>query len=95
MSSHNHDRNPYEDDAAAVRVITSMLDGKAMRPPKYGGRKHISAQLSEVARDGLAAQAKKLGYVHAGKGNISMLLEAIGTGVVQVAARPLEARHQQ
>lgn len=85
--------NSYIDDAQAVKILKTMLDGKALRPPKFGERKHISAKLSQVAIDGLANIAKQLGYVHGGRGNISLLLEAIGTGTVRVQPTPLQPRH--
>jgi hypothetical protein len=85
--------NVYKDDAKAVDTLNRLLDGKAMRPPQLGNRRLISAKLSNAAIIGLRVKAKELGYVHNDTGNISMLLEAIGTGTVSVYIPSLSPRH--
>lgn len=82
----------YRDDAVAVDTLKRMLDGKAMRPPQLGNKRSISAKLSNAAIIGLKQKAKELGYMHDGTGNLSMLLEAIGCGILEVSQPELKAR---
>jgi hypothetical protein len=83
----------YRDDARAVETLNRLLQDKAMRPPQHGNKRMMSAKLSQVAITGLKHIAKELGYVHAGDGNVSMLLEAIGTQTLHVTQPSLHARH--
>lgn len=83
----------YDDDARAVAVINEYLkDGRAMRPPNLPNKRTISARVSDTAHAGLQAIARDLGYVYGGQGNVSLLLEAIGTRTVIVTQQPLQAR---
>jgi hypothetical protein len=82
----------YADDARALVTLNRLLEGKAMRPPQHGNRRMMSAKLSQVAITGLKHIAKELGYVHGGDGNVSMLLEAIGCGTLEVTQPYLKAR---
>jgi hypothetical protein len=94
--SEREDMPVYEDDARAVALINEYIrDGHAMRPPNLPDKTTISARLSRTAHHGLQQIAKELGYVHgrSGKGNVSLLLEAIGTRTVTVTQMPLQARH--
>lgn len=82
----------YQDDAQAVEILKKHLNGQALRPPKnVAPKRMVSARISTPAHIGLQAVAKRLGYVHNGQGNISLLLEAIGAGVVQVMPSDLQA----
>lgn len=86
--------NVYADDAKAVDALTKTLNGRALRPPVAHKPKLMSARVSERAMIGLKMTALQLGYVWNGQGNVSMLLEAIGTGTVQVTPTALQpARH--
>lgn len=82
----------YEDDARAVETINRFLEGKALRPPQLGNKRMVSAKLSAVAIAGLQMIAKELGYVHNDRGNVSMLLEAIGTRTLSVTQPQIQAR---
>lgn len=83
----------YEDDAQAVEIIKKHLNGHALRPPKTDAPKRlISARLSVNAHIGLQRVAAQLGYTHANQGNVSLLLEAIGTGMVVVTPTELIPR---
>jgi hypothetical protein len=82
----------YRDDARAVAEINRLLEGRAMRPPHYGNRRMMSVKLSQVAITGLKHVAKELGYMHNGDGNMSMLLEAIGCGTLEVSQPFMKAR---
>lgn len=73
-----------EDDQRALDVLLRLQQGRALRPPKLGGYKTISARITGTAHSGLQRIAHQLGYVRAGQGNVSLLLEAIGTGTVEV-----------
>lgn len=88
----NGDAYLYRDDARAVDTMNRFLDGRAMRPPQLGNKRMISAKLSQVAITGLQQLAKELGYVRAGTGNVSMLLEALGTRTVTVIQPSLTPR---
>ena len=81
----------YEDSAQAVEILNTALGGQALRPPRSKTpKKLISASISEEAHAGLQALAKKLGYVRADQGNVSMLLEAIGMDCLDI--RPVVLR---
>ncbi len=83
----------YEDDAQAVDIIHKVLQGRAMRPPRSTTKYHLmSARISEEAHKSLQDIAKQLGYVRAGKGNVSLLLEAIGTGMVGITQNAIRPR---
>lgn len=82
----------YQDDARAVDTINRLLGNVVTKPPKLGNRRMISAKLSQTAITGLKMRAKELGYVHNGDGNISMLLEAIGTQTITIVPPPVQAR---
>lgn len=83
----------YEDSLQATEIINAALGGHALRPPRSRTpQKMISARISEEAHAGLQALAIKLGYMRADQGNVSMLLEAIGTGTVNVTPIAVQAR---
>lgn len=93
MSDDNGTHYVYEDDAQAVDLLNRHLNGQALRPPRSATPyKMMSARLSEEALTGLRNIAARLGYVRAGHGNVSLLLEAIGTGTVEVTPTLLQAR---
>lgn len=73
-----------KDEQAAYDVLERAMQGRAFKPPKIADRTLISAKVSKVALEGLRTIAQQLGYTHGGHGNVSMLLEAIGTGTVEV-----------
>lgn len=78
-------------DAEALAIIAQINGGYANRPPKATtGKRMITARLTTAAIDGLEQTARRLGYIHAGHGNVSMLLEAIGTGTVHVTLNVLD-----
>lgn len=95
MSEHveEGEQSVYEQDARAVHAINKILNGRALRPSAPYQPKTISARVSENAHIGLKAIAQQLGYTWNNQGNLSMLLEAIGTGTVQVTPTELQARH--
>ena len=83
----------YEDDAQAVDIINTVMKGKAPRPPRSRTAYHlISARISTEAHESLQAIALRMGYSRAGKGNVSMLLEAIGLGAVEVTPSVVRPR---
>ena len=93
------DKNPaptnyvYEDDAQMVEMLNRHLSmGRALMPPKVGTKRTISARISDVAHTGLQAIAKELGYTYKGVGNVSLLLEAIGTHTVEVKQKFFQPR---
>lgn len=74
-----------EDDEAARAIARSFMNGRALRPPMYGNKKVITVKLSSTALDGLRQIAERMGYMHKSQGNVSMLIEAIGTGTIKLA----------
>jgi hypothetical protein len=83
----------YEDDAHMIDLLNRHIAlGKAIRPPKVGTKRMISARISDVAYARLQSIAKELGYVYNGQGNVSVLLEAIGTDTVQVTRTLFQPR---
>lgn len=93
MSKHTEPEYVYEDDAKMVDMLNKHIsEGHALLPPKLGTKIIISARISDVAQAGLQAVAKELGYTYRGQGNISLLLEAIGTRTVEVRQVPFQPR---
>lgn len=84
MQSNDYEEQNITDDERAVALIRHAMNGKALRPPLMPNRSMVSFRLSEAAKEGLRRVAAELGYTYAGHGNISMLLEAIGTDTVRV-----------
>lgn len=84
MSANSDEQQRREDDQRARDIIREHSKGYALRPPNFGNKKVITVKLSSVALDGLRETATRLGYVFNGKGNVSMLIEAIGTGTIKV-----------
>lgn len=82
----------YDDDARAVEILNNHLDGRALRPPRAHNRRAVTASISHTAHNGLREIAQELGYVYNGTGNVSLLLEAIGTRTVKVTPIPLLPR---
>jgi hypothetical protein len=83
----------YEDDAQMVDMLNQHLAmGRALMPPKIGTKQVMSARISDVALTGLKMIAKELGYTYRGQGNVSLLLEAIGTETVEVRQKFLQPR---
>ncbi len=76
------------DDEMAVEIMNHYSRGRALRPPMFQDKTVISVKLSKRAKERLQYLASQLGYVHSGHGNISMLLEAIGTDTVEVTITP-------
>lgn len=89
MGESMHDLTPRStDDEAALKILHDLIGDSAARPPQpRDGYKIVSSRISQAAHDGLRSVASQLGYRHAGRGNVSMLLEAIGTGTVIVRRR--------
>lgn len=84
-----------DDEERATAILNSYLGGTALKPPKFKEKTMISARLSKVALEGLKRIAEQHGYIHDGKGNVTMLLEAIGTGTLEVTQTALLARRRQ
>lgn len=84
----------YKDDARAVDTLNRFLEGHALRPPQLGNRRMMSAKISTAAHIGLKTLAKELGYTRAGSGNVSLLLEAIGTRTLTIMQPQIQARRQ-
>lgn len=86
---HNENEQNNADDEAALAIIRRISNGKALRPPSLPDKQTISVRLSTIAKDGLQRIATEMGYTHNHHGNISMLLEAIGTDTVLVTPKLL------
>lgn len=85
-------QDTYEADNERARaLIQEYIGNRAMRPPAYGNKRAISIKLSSVALDGLREIASQMGYIYNGQGNVSMLIEAIGTHTVKVESIPLSS----
>jgi hypothetical protein len=72
----------YDNDPIAD-VLARHLRNRPQREVS-DTKKTISARITERAHDGLVMEAARLGYLWNGRGNVSTLLEAIGTGVVTI-----------
>lgn len=79
--SNNFDRD------AANDLLRQYSNSHALRPPVFADKRLISAKLSDTAISGLRNIAHSLGYIYNGHGNISLLLEAIGTNTLTVHKR--------
>ncbi len=56
--------------------------------PVPGRQKHpVVCQLSQEAHDGLKALASRLGYNRSDGGNVTLLLEALGQGILEVTVK--------
>lgn len=85
----DHNEQTRNDNEAAVAILRRYSAGKALRPPVYPNKTVISVKISEHAKQRLEQIAKDLGYIYAGHGNVSMLIEAIGTDTVDIVPKLL------
>lgn len=87
MSDHNE--QTISDNEAALAILRRYSAGKALRPPVYPDKTVISVKISAHAKRRLEQLAKDLGYIYSGHGNVSMLIEAIGTDTVDIVPKLL------
>lgn len=84
-----------EDEAARIdreeaeQILAKLISnhGGMVRPEYHAEKRMVTAKISNHAHEGLKRIAKGYGYTWKGTGNVSMLLEAIGSGMFTIKPR--------
>lgn len=77
------------DKMEAEQILAKVIKehGGVPRPEYNTEKRMVATKISNHAHEGLRRIAKSYGYTWKGVGNVTMLLEAIGTGVLTVKPR--------
>lgn len=83
--SNTYDNDKYEAEQILAKLVQGS--GGVMRPPQGIEKRTTTIKISDSAHASLKRIAASFGYRWKGTGNLSLLLEAIGEGILTVKPR--------
>jgi hypothetical protein len=78
--------DPEDDKYEAEQILANLIGGSGgvLRPPQGTDKRMTTIKISSHAHKRLRDIAASFGYTWKGGGNLSLLLEAIGSNILEV-----------